>query len=256
MTTHYIRIRILNTICLVIPLWVIDDDGNSQGMLFCNCLVKSGSVLLLLMDRVQIQLMKQLFRQSINWSLGIAVITFVLAAIFTIVSTSTLSGVTWGVGMIVVFVIVIIGIVFDMLGIAATAADEVPFHAMASKKIHGSKNAIHIIRNADRFASFCNDVIGDISGIISGTATAIVVLQLTVAYNHSDGSLFHTIISVVFTSLVAALTVGGKALGKSMAIRYSTEIIFKVGRIFYFLENRFNIVIIKDKKKKRNSKRK
>ncbi|MFC4324035.1 hypothetical protein [Litchfieldia salsa] len=200
--------------------------------------------------------MKQHIRESINWSLGIAVITFVLAAIFTIVSTYALSGLTWAIGTIVVFIIVFIGIFFDMLGIAATAADEIPFHAMASKKVNGSKSAIHIVRNADRFASFCNDVIGDISGIISGTATAIVVLELTVTYNYTDGSVFHYVVSVVFTSLVAALTVGGKALGKSIAIRSSTEIIFQVGRIFHFIEDKFNIVLIKDKKKKRNSKRK
>ncbi|MBD8070395.1 hypothetical protein [Bacillus sp. PS06] len=200
--------------------------------------------------------MKPHIRESINWSLGIAVITFVLAAIFTIVSTFALTGLTWAIGTIVVFIIVLIGIFFDMLGIAATAADEVPFHAMASKKVNGSKSAIQIIRNADRFASFCNDVIGDISGIISGTATAIVVLQLTVSYNQTDGSIFHYVVSVIFTSLVAALTVGGKALGKSIAIRSSTNIIFQVGRIFHFLEDKFNIVLIKDKKKKRNSKRK
>ncbi|WP_078545835.1 hypothetical protein [Litchfieldia alkalitelluris] len=200
--------------------------------------------------------MKQHIRESINWSLGIAVITFVLAAIFTIVSTFALSGLTWAVGTLVVLIIVLIGIFFDMLGIAATAADEVPFHAMASKKVNGSKSAIHIVRNADRFASFCNDVIGDISGIISGTATAIVVLQLTVSTQHTEGSVFHYVVSVVFTSLVAALTVGGKAIGKSMAIRFSTEIIFQVGRIFHFIENKFKIVIIKDKKKQRNSNRK
>ena len=198
--------------------------------------------------------MKQKLRNSINWSLSIAVITFVLAAIFTIVSTSTLSGLTWALGMVVVFIIVLIGIFFDMLGIAAAAADEVPFHAMASKKVFGAKHAIKIVRNADRFASFCNDVIGDISGIISGTATAIVVLQLTVAYGQHDGSVFHTIISVVFTSLVAALTVGGKAFGKTMAMEHSTAIIFRVGLLFYFLENKFNIVIMRNKKKKRNSK--
>ncbi len=200
--------------------------------------------------------MKDHIRESINWSVGIAVITFVLAAIFTIVSTYTLTGLTWALGVLVVLFIVLIGIFFDMLGIAATAADEVPFHAMASKKVNGSKNAIQIIRNADRFASFCNDVIGDISGIISGTATAIVVLQLTVTYQYSEGTVLHYAISVVFTSLVAALTVGGKAFGKSLAIRFSTEIIFQVGRLFYFLENKFNIVLIKDKKKQRNSKRK
>ena len=41
-----------------------------------------------------------------------------------------------------------------------------------------ARQAIYIVRNADRVSNFCNDVIGDISGIISGTAVAFVVLKL------------------------------------------------------------------------------
>jgi len=192
------------------------------------------------------------WKDAINWSLAIAVITLVLAAIFSIVSTYMLSGVTWAVGMVIVFIIVFIGIFFDMLGIASTAADEIPFHAMAAERVNGSKQAIQIVRNADRFASFCNDVIGDISGIISGTASAIVVISFTLSVGQREDSLFHYIVAVVFTSVVAAVTVGGKAFGKSMAIRYSTPILFQVGRLFYILEDKFNIVVLKDNKKRKN----
>ncbi|MEA3321073.1 MULTISPECIES: hypothetical protein [unclassified Bacillus (in: firmicutes)] len=192
------------------------------------------------------------WKDAINWSLAIAVITLVLAAIFSIVSTYLLSGVTWAVGMVIVFIIVFIGIFFDMLGIASTAADETPFHAMAAERVNGSKQAIQIVRNADRFASFCNDVIGDISGIISGTASAIVVISFTLSVGQTEDSLFHYIVAVVFTSVVAAVTVGGKAFGKSMAIRYSTPILFQVGRLFYILEDKFNIVVLKENKKRKN----
>ncbi|WP_102345646.1 hypothetical protein [Bacillus sp. Marseille-P3661] len=192
--------------------------------------------------------MKQLLSKSIRFSIGIAVITFVLAAIFTIVSTLMLNGVQWGIGMLIVLFIVFVGIFFDMLGIAATAADETPFHAMASKKINGAKHAMLITRNADRFASFCNDVIGDISGIISGTATAIVLIQLTTGLGYNEDSSFHYTTSVIFTSIVAALTVGGKAFGKSIAIKYSTDIIFHVGQLFYLIEDKLNIKILPGKK--------
>ncbi|WP_226679935.1 hypothetical protein [Sutcliffiella horikoshii] len=192
------------------------------------------------------------WKDAINWSLAIAVITLVLAAIFSIVSTYLLSGVTWAVGMVIVFIIVFIGIFFDMLGIASTAADEKPFHAMAAERVNGSKQAIQIVRNADRFASFCNDVIGDISGIISGTASAIVVISFTLSVGQTEDSLFHYIVAVVFTSVVAAVTVGGKAFGKSMAIRYSTPILFQVGRLFYILEDKFNIAVLKENKKRKN----
>ncbi|MBD1378789.1 hypothetical protein [Metabacillus arenae] len=198
--------------------------------------------------------MKDLLRQSLNWSVGIAVITFVLAALFTIISTSMLSGVGWALGMLIVFIIVLVGIFFDMLGIAAAAADEVPFHSMASNRVIGAKQSLKIVRNADRFASFCNDVIGDISGIISGTASAIVVIQLTLDMAIKEGSLLQIVINVAFTSLVAALTVGGKAFGKSIAINFSTDIIFQVGKIIYLFEDKFKIPVLKDKKYKKINK--
>ncbi len=198
--------------------------------------------------------MNDLMKNSIKWSISIAVITFVLAAIFSITSNAVLNGVPWQIGLIVVLIIVLIGIFFDMLGIAATAADETPFHAMGAKKVYGSRQSIRILRNADRFASFCNDVIGDISGIISGTASAIVIIQLTIQYQLGSESLIEYIISVLLTSVLAALTVGGKALGKTLAIRYSKDIIFQVGKVLQFVEDKFNIVIIKDKKEKKKKK--
>lgn len=179
--------------------------------------------------------------KSINWSIGIAVITLVLAAIFSIISTFVLSGVTWASGMLIVLFIVFIGVIFDTIGVAATAANESPFHAMAARKINGAKHAVLITRNADRFANFCNDVIGDIAGIVSGTAAAYVVLQLSFQFGHGEGSLFQFIVSIVFTSVVAALTVGGKSIGKTIAIHYSTPIIYQVGRLLFLLEVKLKV---------------
>jgi CBS domain containing-hemolysin-like protein len=195
--------------------------------------------------------MKETMKNSIKWSLSIAVITFVLAAIFSVSSNMVLNGLGWYSGLLVVLAIVLIGIFFDMLGIAATAADETPFHAMAAKKVYGARYSIKIVRNADRFASFCNDVIGDISGIISGTASAIVLVQLTLTFKLEGGSILEYSVSIILTSIIAALTVGGKALGKTFAIRFSRDIIFQVGKVLQFFEDKFHIVIIKDKKDKK-----
>ena len=195
--------------------------------------------------------MKKILKESARWTVTITIITFLLAALFTVVSTVALNGVGWGTGLSIVLSIVLIGIFFDMIGIAATAADEIPFHAMASNRIHGAKHSIQIIRNADRFASFCNDVIGDISGIVSGTATAIVIVQLSISFNWEESSIAEGVGSIILTSLIAALTVGGKAMGKTLAIRYSKDIIFAVGKLLYFLEEHFQIVIIKGNKGKK-----
>ncbi|SFD70284.1 hypothetical protein SAMN05428981_1011518 [Bacillus sp. OV194] len=185
--------------------------------------------------------MKHSFHKSLKWSTGIAVITLVLAAIFSVASTLLLSGVSWGMGMVIVLIIVLIGVFFDIIGVASTAANEVPFHAMASEKVPGARHAILITRNADRVANFCNDVIGDISGIISGTASAAVIVELTMNLGRGEGTVFEHTVSILFTGIIAAITVGGKAFGKSYAIYHATAIIFQVGRLIYFFEEKLKI---------------
>lgn len=180
----------------------------------------------------------QQLKKSIMFSISIAVITFVLAAIFSVVSSTIMNGVIWGVGIMIVLIIIFVGVFFDTLGIAATAAVEQPFHAMASEKVFGAKEAVYIVRHADRFASFCNDVVGDISGIISGTASALVVLQLAQVLGYGEGSAVQITINVLMTSIVAALTVGGKAVGKFFAINYSTNIIIYAGKVLALFNNR------------------
>jgi CBS domain containing-hemolysin-like protein len=175
-----------------------------------------------------------------RWGIYISIATFFLACFFSVTSTIMLEGVAWGSGMLVVFILVLIGIFFDMMGIASAAAKETPFHAMAAERVPGSKNAIHIVRNADRFSSFCNDVIGDIVSIISGTATAIVVLKLVSSADY-ELTVWHTVISVIFSATVSALMVGGKAIGKSYAIHHANEIVLWIGKLFAILNKRLGL---------------
>jgi hypothetical protein len=198
--------------------------------------------------------MKHSFSKTLKWSTSIAVITLVLAAIFTVVSTFLLNGVSWAFGVGIVFLIVFTGVIFDIIGVASTAAKEVPFHAMASERVPGARHAILITRNADRVANFCNDVIGDISGIVSGTASAAVVAELAFSFGDGSKSNLEYLITIIFTSVVAALTVGGKALGKTYAINHSTFIIYQVGRLLYFIEEKLRIKLLspaKNEKKRR-----
>lgn len=188
----------------------------------------------------------------------IGLITLILACIFSVGSTLLIEGWPWAFGMIVVLVLIFIGIIFDMIGIASAAAVEKPFHAMASEKVKGARQAIGIVRNADRFSSFCNDVVGDVTGVISGVASALVIFKLMTEFQVQD-TLIDDIVTILFTGVVSALTVGGKAMGKSFAIYYSTEIILFAGKVFYFFEHRLGLTVFthkNDKKKKSNDEQK
>ncbi|MDD3023262.1 MAG: hypothetical protein PHE26_05120 [Syntrophomonadaceae bacterium] len=128
------------------------------------------------------------------------------------------------VAIILLFIVIFLGIFFDLIGTAATAADIAPFNARAAKKIFGAKQAVIITGNAHLMANFCNDVVGDIAGTLSGALGAGIVVSLS-----SHFALLDLILAgAVMTSLIASLTVGGKAIGKIMALNHANAIIFKV----------------------------
>lgn len=124
-------------------------------------------------------------------------------------------------------VIVALGVAFDVVGVAATAASEEPFHAMAADRVSGARHAIWIVRNADRVANFCNDMVGDAAGILSGAVGAAVVRELVARYP-STSEVWATTFMV---AIVSGLAVGGKAAFKGFAMERAEEVVFALGRI-------------------------
>lgn len=183
-----------------------------------------------------------------RWSLIITVVSFLLSASMSLISSQILQDVHIVIAFSVVLVIIIVSILFDVIGTAVTAADEAPFHAMASRKLFGAREAIRLIRNADKVSNFCNDVVGDICGVISGTASMYIIFTFIGKGNDTDS----TLPGLVITGLVAALTVGGKAFGKSLAIENSNYIIYRVGVVLKFLFGKF---LLHNGVKKRNNKK-
>ncbi len=165
-----------------------------------------------------------------RWILFIFFSTVLISAVMSLVSSRLLGHSGIAVSCMIVVCIIMLGIVFDIIGIAVTRADEAPFHAMASRKIPEAADAIMLIRNAGRVSSFCNDVIGDICGVISGAASAAIVARILIL--RPDGS--ELWLNLVFSALVAGLTVGGKAFGKTFAIQSSTNVVRSTARILCF----------------------
>ena len=133
------------------------------------------------------------------------------------------------VAFLVLLAIILIGIIFDIVGMAVATADEKPFHAMASRKVRGARECIMLLRNAERVSSICNDVVGDICGVVSGSASATIAAQILSNFRLS----FASIVPLVLSSLVAALTVGGKAIGKGIAVNSCTDIVYHAGQVIY-----------------------
>lgn len=189
-------------------------------------------------------------KYNIKWVSMITIWTFIMAIVFSIVTEGLVKNLNIFLAFIILIIIILIGILFDIIGIAVATAEEKPFHAMAANKVEEAKYAIKLIKNAGQVSNFCNDVIGDISGIVSGAIGSSIIYKIMNIYNIKNG----TILSIIITSLVASLTVGGKALGKSVAISYSGKIIFEIAKVFNFLEKKLGIIIFFDKKDNKNKK--
>lgn len=170
-------------------------------------------------------------KERLKWVFTIVPVTFVISAVMQMVLSGLMNKVNLIMAFIILSIFVAIGVLFDIIGVAVTSATETPFHSLSSQKVRGAKEAVRLIRNADKVGSFCNDVIGDIVGIISGSATtAIVIMLLSIGYLKNEFAL-----TTVLTAIVAAVTIGGKALGKSVAINRSNDIVFLVGKLVSFV---------------------
>lgn len=165
------------------------------------------------------------------WALRMFFITLIISIIFSIISQRAFA--TAGnliLPLSIILIIILIGVIFDIIGIAVTSAPERPFVSMSAQKIRGAKEALILIKNADLVSNFCNDVVGDVCGIISGAAGSMLVLKMV-----SMGLSLDTL-GILISSLIAALTVGGKAFGKSLAISNSQSITHGVGYMLSFFK--------------------
>lgn len=162
---------------------------------------------------------------DVLWIFEIVVVAFTISFGLSFVSEMTIPNLSLFFGVIVTLIFVFLGIMFDIIGVSVTTADEKVFHSMNSRKVKGANIAVKFKKNADKVSSFCCDVIGDICGIISGAAATAITAILINNYN------YHSLLTSLFVAaIIASLTIGGKAIGKSFAINKSDIILYEFAK--------------------------
>ncbi len=163
-----------------------------------------------------------------KWLLTVLIISFILSIVMSITSEGLIPNVNVFVGILIILLFIFISVIFDMIGVAITAQEETPFHSMASKKIKGSTHSVKLLKNSDKIASICNDVVGDVCGVVSGSAGVIVASTIS---DYLDIS--KSLVVLITTAIIASLTITGKAYGKTIAINNSKMITEKVGKVLH-----------------------
>ncbi len=165
-----------------------------------------------------------------KWALKVFFLTFILAVIFSVIA-NYLGNFNNIVLSICIILIILIGIIFDIIGTAVLSCDTKVLHSKASQKLKGAKEAIKLAKNASAVSSFCNDVVGDVCGIVSGSLITVLVVNM---FKNGDVSLWN----VLFSSILSSVTVGGKALGKKVAVKKSNDIIYTVGKMLVIFSHK------------------
>ncbi|MCI5984337.1 MAG: hypothetical protein MRZ35_03770 [Firmicutes bacterium] len=187
-------------------------------------------------NKIKKEIKKPKKKNKVNykWVITVTIIAFTLSIIFSALSDTLLKNATIIFSIFILVFFIILGVIFDIIGVAVTAADEKPFHSMSTRKMKIGLIATKLKKNADKVSSLCNDVIGDVCGILSGSAGAMIAANLT---NKIETFIP---ITLIITGIVAALTIGGKALCKSYAISKSDIILYRVSNVlglFYKKKN-------------------
>ena len=160
-----------------------------------------------------------------KWTIKITVVTFALSLLVSFITEILSSKSNVVVSLLMLTLLVLISIVFDTIGVAATSSDVASLFLAANMNVKGATEAIKLVKNAEKVSNICADVIGDMCGIISGACSAAIVIMF--AANNPNDYLFN----ILTSSIVAAITVGGKAFFMKLAIKKSNEVMLFAGKI-------------------------
>lgn len=173
--------------------------------------------------------MKQ--KSTITWIIKIVLISVMASMIFTLVSTEILGRAGLVISFALLAIFIIIGIFFDIIAIAVTVATETPFHSMAARRERGAAESLKLVKNANKVNSLCSDVVGDVIGIVSGTTAALIAARLMAGFSAEN-----ILLQLLILGLVTGFTIGGKAIGKIVAIGNSTAIVHRVGILISYIQ--------------------
>ena len=160
-----------------------------------------------------------------KWIATVVIVAFLTSFTLSFISEMTIPNLSLWLGRLVTLFFIFLGIFFDIIGVSVTTADEAVFHSMSSRKVKGANIAVKFKKNADKVSSFCCDVIGDVCGIISGAAGTTIAAILVTQFK------FNTLFtSITVAAIIAAITIGGKAIGKSFAINKSNIVLYEFAK--------------------------
>ena len=171
-------------------------------------------------------------KKSNRWILEIFLLSLCLAILFALISELMLSHTSLALAFMLIVILTLLSVSFDLIGTAVTACNIKPFLEYSKRQEKGADRAIKLIKNAEKVSCICTDVVGDICSILSG-AGGVSITVLVMRYFPSFNMV---IVSIIINSLIASITILGKAIGKTYALANPTKVVLRVGKMLEFAQ--------------------
>jgi len=187
-------------------------------------------------------------KQNFRWAFKTLVLSISLSIVFSMLSQSLFPNLHETVSLFVIAFFIVVSVIFDMVGVAVTSLDVKQLEKFAGQK--GYQTAIKLNQNTEKVSSFCGDVVGDICGILSGAGGVSLVVNM-----HIQNANIYFLVTCIVSSLIAGITIFGKAIMKGYAVDNCETVVMKTSSLLetsplMFCKNLFK----KNDKKNKNKK--
>lgn len=179
------------------------------------------------------------FVKLVNWKWAATAFlsSLMITIVMSLLSSELMNYTNLFISLLILLSFILLGVIFDIIGLAVATTDIKPFNSMSARKVRGGKQGVAMIKNADRVSSFCNDIIGDICGVVSGSVAASITIKIVQnSKNASD-----IVVNLLICGMVSALTVGLKAIGKTVGMNYGKTVVMTVAKLLSIFEKKTKV---------------
>ncbi|MBP3431750.1 MAG: hypothetical protein J6K39_02730 [Clostridia bacterium] len=168
-------------------------------------------------------------KKSFKWAFKTLILSISLSIVFSMVSQSLFPKLSATLSLFVIAFFIVLSVIFDMVNVAVTTINVKQLKNENGKR--GYETALKLCQNREKVSSFCGDVVGDICGILSGAGGVSLVVNM-----HIPDMNVYFVVTCLISSLIAGLTIFGKAIMKNFAVEKCAVVVMKTG---FVLEGSF-----------------
>ncbi len=164
-------------------------------------------------------------KSNLKWAVRTFVLSICLSILFSMISQSLFPTLSSFLSVFIIVFFIVLSVIFDMIAVAVTSADISQLEKY--QKSRGYKTAVKLCQNTEKVSSFCGDVVGDICGILSGAGGVSLVVNL-----HIEDANICFLVTCFISSLIAGITIFGKAIMKNYAVEKCDVVVISTGKFF------------------------